>query len=300
MTSSALVSVAKLNCFYGDYQALQDVSLSLSPGEIVSILGPNGAGKTTLINTLLGKKKHYQGEVTVFGNQPGALQSKRRTGAMLQVASMPDSIKVHEYLELFQTYYPNPRPIEELIALAGLDEVIDSYSNDLSGGQSQRVLLALALSGNPELLFLDEPSVGMDIKSRRRLWDAIRSLKKEGTCIVLTTHYLEEADQLSDRILFLNKGQIQQEGTPESIKKSFSNQTISLNTDVLPELFENLSGVISVSVRDGKLHILTSDSIRTLEAIFNHQLAISDLSVTGTSLEDAFLAMDDTDSQAAA
>ena len=201
MTSSALVSVAKLNCFYGDYQALQDVSLSLSPGEIVSILGPNGAGKTTLINTLLGKKKHYQGEVTVFGNQPGALQSKRRTGAMLQVASMPDSIKVREYLELFQTYYPNPRPIEELIALAGLEEVIDSYSNDLSGGQSQRVLLALALSGNPELLFLDEPSVGMDIKSRRRLWDAIRSLKKEGTCIVLTTHYLEEADQLSDRRL---------------------------------------------------------------------------------------------------
>ena len=300
MNTSALVTVNELSAFYGDYQALDKVSLTLKPGEIVSILGPNGAGKTTLINTLLGKKKIYTGDVSVFGNKPGALASKRRTGAMLQIASMPECIKVREYIELFQTYYANPRPIDQLISLAGLDEIIDSYTTDLSGGQTQRVLLALALSGNPELLFLDEPSVGMDIKSRHRLWDAIRSLKQEGTCIVLTTHYLEEADQLSDRILFLNKGQVQQEGTPGSIKQSFSNQTVSFRTELSSELFSDLPAVSSVTLIDGKVQLLTSDAIQTVQAIFNRQLTITDLSVTGTSLEDAFLAMDETESQAAA
>ncbi len=300
MASIPLVTVSGLNCFYADYQALSDVSLTLNAGEIVSILGPNGAGKTTLINTLLGKKKIYQGEINVFGNQPGTLTSKMKTGAMLQVASIPDSIKVREYIELFQSYYPNPRPIEELITLAGLEEIIDSYSTDLSGGQSQRVLLALALCGNPKLLFLDEPSVGMDIKSRHRLWDAIRSLKAEGACIVLTTHYLEEADQLSDRIIFLNKGRIRQEGTPASIKQSFTNQFITFTTTLSPESFKSFPAVISVTTEQGKTRLLSSDAIATLEAIFNQGLSISELTVSGTSLEDAFLAMDESESQAAA
>ena len=299
MSTESILTVNSISCTYGDFQAISNVSLELKQGEIVSILGSNGAGKTTLINAMLGKKELSKGDLSVFGYAPGSMNAKRNIGAMLQIAALPDHVKVKEHLTLFRSYYGNPMSESELVSLAGLEEILESYSNELSGGQKQRVLFALALCGNPRLLFLDEPSVGMDVKSRHRLWQAMRQLKERGVCIVLTTHYLEEADQLSDRILLLDRGKIQQQGTPSSIKQSISNQTIKCSTDVPAEAFTQLDEVTSAVCTNRYCVIQTTDATTTLQAIFNANYDIQQLTVSDTSLEDVLMAMDDETDEAA-
>lgn len=289
MLSQAIAEVQNLSYSYGDFKALNDVSLSLMPGEILSILGPNGAGKTTLINTILGRKKNYEGQVRVFGNSPGALAAKRQTGAMLQVSGLPDMIKVSEHIELFQAYYPSPMAIEQVIDIAGLEAIINSRSAELSGGQKQRLLFALAICGNPRLLMLDEPTVGLDIMSRRSLWRAIENIRDEGVCVVLTTHYLEEADKLADRICMLNHGQIIREGTPDEIKRNMAHQTVSFQTDVALSEIEQLDSVVDVKVSNKQYEVASMDAVATLNSLFAKAITINNLTVANASLEEAFV-----------
>jgi ABC-2 type transport system ATP-binding protein len=202
--------------------ALRGIDLEIQPGELVALLGPNGAGKTTAVRILLGLTNQTAGRATLFGFDPKSQPAKLRRGALLQVAKVPETLRVREHIELFSSYYPAPLPIAETIAAAGLHGIEERLFGDLSGGQKQRVLFALAICGNPQLLFLDEPTVGLDVESRRSLWKHIRGFVARGGSVLLTTHYMEEADALASRIAVIGEGLIVATGTPGELKQQQS------------------------------------------------------------------------------
>ncbi len=204
---------------YGLVEALRGVDLVIQPGELVALLGPNGAGKTTAVRVLLGLVAPSSGQARVFGKDPASQEAKLQRGALLQVAKVPETLRVREHIELFSSYYPNPMPIRDTIAAAGLGGIENRLFGDLSGGQKQRVLFALAICGNPKLLFLDEPTVGLDVEARRALWARIRGFVARGGSVLLTTHYLEEADALAQRVVMIQRGLVVAEGTPDEIKE---------------------------------------------------------------------------------
>jgi ABC-2 type transport system ATP-binding protein len=203
---------------YGAIEALRGIDLTIEPGELLALLGPNGAGKTTAVRILLGLAHADSGTATIFGYAPASQQAKLRRGALLQVGKVPEILRVREHIELFSSYYPNPLPLSDVIDAAGLKGIEDRRVGVLSGGQKQRVLFALAICGNPALLFLDEPTIGLDVESRRALWGRIRYFVGNGGSVLLTTHYLDEADALANRVAVINRGRIIAEGTPAEIK----------------------------------------------------------------------------------
>ena len=211
---------------YGLHCALSSIDLSLESGKILALLGPNGAGKTTAVKLLLGLLKPSNGEVSVFGADPKEPKTRERMGAMLQSASVPEMLRVREHIDLFSSYYPRPLTLTETIARAGLERLENRYYRDLSGGEQRRLMFALAICGDPDLLFLDEPTTGLDIESRRGMWSQIRALRSAGKTVLLTTHYLEEADQLADRIVVLKRGKIAADGTPNEIKSAGHSETM--------------------------------------------------------------------------
>src|ERR1022692_3084592 len=215
MSVAELRSVTKR---YGPVEALRGIDLTIAPGELVALLGPNGAGKTTAVRILLGLAQPTSGQTTVFGRPPASHEAKLRRGALLQGAKIPETLRVREHIELFSSYYEKPMPLQETIAAAGLKGIENKLFGDLSGGQKQRVLFALAICGNPDLLFLDEPTVGLDVEARRAVWARIRGFVARGGSVLLTTHYLDEADALARRIVVINQGRIVAEGTPAEIK----------------------------------------------------------------------------------
>ena len=198
--------------------ALKNLSLCLQPGEIVALLGPNGAGKSTAVKLLMGLAAPTDGSARIFGQDPRHAPNRLRTGVMLQVGRAPETLRVREHIDLFRGYYPRPLAATDLMRIAGLGGIEDRLFGQLSGGQKQRVLFALALAGDPDLVFLDEPTVGLDIEARRSMWAEIRNLAARGKTVLLTTHHLEEADALASRIIVINKGEVVCEGTPAQIK----------------------------------------------------------------------------------
>jgi ABC-2 type transport system ATP-binding protein len=212
---ASLMSVTKT---FGTTVALRDVSLTIQPGELVALLGSNGAGKTTAVRLLLGLSAPTSGVARVFGADPRDAANRHRTGAMLQVARVPETLKVREHIHLFSGYYPDPMPTAEVIEAAGLGGIEGRKFGELSGGQKQRLLFALAICGNPDLLILDEPTVGLDVAARRGMWEQIRKFVRGGRSILLTTHYLAEADALANRIIVIDQGKVLAEGTPAEIK----------------------------------------------------------------------------------
>src|SRR5216683_1499913 len=231
---------------YGRVRGLQDFTFNVRPGELVALLGPNGAGKTTAIRLLLGLATPTSGKVSVFGGDPVNVMTHIRVGAMLQVGRVPETLRVWEHIDLFSSYYPNPLPIAETLSIAGLEDLADRKFGDLSSGQKQRVLFALGICGNPDLLFLDEPTVGLDVEARHLLWEEIRKLLGRGKTVVLTTHYLEEADALADRIAVINKGSIIAEGTPAEIKSRTAGKKIRCVTQLSVAVIRDIKGVIDV------------------------------------------------------
>src|SRR5271169_5744056 len=229
---------------YGNVSALQNVTMELRAGELLALLGPNGAGKTTLVRMLLGLASPSAGRVSVFGGDPRDSQMRARCGAMLQVGRVPETLKVREHVDLFSSYYPNPLPLAETFKIAGLEEFKDRPFGELSGGQRQRVLFGIAICGNPDLLFLDEPTVGLDVEARRLMWAQIRTLISRGKTVLLTTHYLNEADALADRILMLQQGTIVAEGTPAEIKARAIGKQIRCVSRLSLEEVRQIPGVL--------------------------------------------------------
>jgi ABC-2 type transport system ATP-binding protein len=276
---------------YGEVQALRNFNLEVRAGELTAVLGPNGAGKTTAIKLLLGLARPTSGKVSVFGADPALTETHIRVGAMLQVGRVPETLRVWEHIDLFSSYYPQPLPISEALAIAGIEKLRDRKFGDLSGGQKQRVLFALAVCGNPDLLFLDEPTVGLDVEARHLLWQEIRELLRRGKTVVLTTHYLEEADALADRIVVINKGLVMAEGTPVEIKARTAGKKIRCSTQLTTHLIRSLPGVADVHEDRGATVIHTSTPENVLRELFLRDLEISGLEVAGAGLEDAFLAL---------
>jgi len=217
--SAAAISVHGLRKSYGDYEAVRGISFEIPEGEVFGLLGPNGAGKTTTIEILEGYRRRDAGEVDVLGFDPGRAGPafRERIGVVLQQSQLWPTITVAETHRMFAGYYDRPRDVDEVIKLVGLEEKRDARVKTLSGGQKRRLDLGVALVGDPDLVFLDEPTTGFDPAARRAAWDMIRALRSLGKTILLTTHYLDEAEQLADRVAVLREGQIIREGTPAEL-----------------------------------------------------------------------------------
>jgi ABC-2 type transport system ATP-binding protein len=272
------VVVENLTKRYGEQQALRGVSFEIREGEVFSLLGPNGAGKTTTIEILEGYRRRDDGTVSVLGADPAEAPRawRGRIGVVLQSSAMYETLNVRESLALFGGYYEHPRPVDEVIALVGLQEKADVLVRKLSGGQRRRLDFGLALVGDPELIFLDEPTTGFDPAARRGAWETIRSLRALGKTILLTTHYLDEAEQLSDRVAVLREGLIVAEGRPQDLTQTPAT-----------EIRYRLNGedvVVRTEEPTRVLHELTSRALQD-----GHELEA--LEVRRPTLEDVYLTL---------
>jgi ABC-2 type transport system ATP-binding protein len=276
---------------YGDVRALRNVNFTVRAGQVVALLGPNGAGKTTTVKLLLGLIQPNSGKARVFGGDPTNPQNRMRTGAMLQVGKVPETLRVREHIDLFSSYYPTPMPLEEVLAAAGLEKLRDRKFGDLSGGQRQRTLFALAICGNPDLLFLDEPTVGLDVEARRALWEEIRRLVDRRKTVLLTTHYLEEADALADRIAVINQGEIIAEGTPAEIKAQTSGKRIRCITALSLASLRQIPGVTDAKQDREAFEIHAREAEPVIRALLARDSSLSGLEITSAGLEEAFLAL---------
>ena len=277
---------------FGQVEALKGVDLAIGTGELVAMLGPNGAGKTTSISLMLGLRRPTGGEARLFGFDPADQRARSRCGVMLQESGTTGVLTVRELVDLFRSYYPSPLPAATAIARAGLDAKAGARAATLSGGERQRLYFALAVCGDPEALFLDEPTVGMDVEGRRAVLGGIRALSAAGKTIVLTTHYLEEADQLAGRIIVIDRGVVIADATPREIKSRIPSKRISFNTGatVSDATFRGLP-VQNLEVADHRVRLLSNEPELVLKALFERGVAVRDLEVTGADLEEAFLSL---------
>jgi ABC-2 type transport system ATP-binding protein len=287
----AIVQLLDATKTFGRVKALRGVSITVKRGELVGLLGPNGAGKTTAISLMLGLRRPTTGRALLFGLDPMDLRARSRTGVMLQESGIPLTLKVREVVELFRTYYPNPLPTDTVIEMAGLGEFQEKLVKNLSGGQRQRVYFALAICGDPEALFLDEPTVGLDTATRRSFWDQVRLFKQRGKSIVLTTHYLDEADALADRVVVIDHGLIVAEDSPEAIRALVPGKKVTFQwPGVTAESLESLP-VEGLVIEGARVSFLTSDPEQVLRTLFGRGAPITDLEVAGAGLEEAVLVL---------
>jgi ABC-2 type transport system ATP-binding protein len=276
---------------YDDELAVRDISLDIGPGGVIALLGPNGAGKTTTVRLLIGLAAPTAGSVRLFGGNPRSMASRQRIGAMLQVAKVPETLRVREHVDLFRSYYPAPLPAAEVFAAAGLDGLEDRKFGDLSGGQRQRVLFALAICGDPEMLFLDEPTLGFDVEARRSFWEQIRGFVARGRTVLLTTHYLDEADALADRIVVIDHGSVIADGTPAEIKQRVSGRRIRCTTKLAEADLRAIPGVTEVRYDHGNVELVASATESVVRELLWSDDSLSNLEVAGIQLEEAFLAL---------
>ncbi|MED1204454.1 ABC transporter ATP-binding protein [Heyndrickxia acidicola] len=286
-----IVSVKNVSKMFHGKKAVDDVSFSIKQGEVTAILGPNGAGKSTTIHMLLGLVHPSEGEVALFGQRPDLKEVREKIGIMLQEVSVMPGLKVSELLDLVRHYYPEPLAMEDLVRLTGLTESdLKTMAEKLSGGQKRRLSFALALAGNPDLIVLDEPTVGMDTIARKYFWDTIHALAHQGKTIIFTTHYLEEADDTAGRILLFKEGRMIEDGSPEQIKAKLKKKTISFIVDpsVSLEAFLKVSGVKHIFRRNGRVIIHTDDTDRILYLLFEEKIGARDIQIESGKLEEAF------------
>jgi len=288
---SVVASLEGVDKNYGEVRALKGVNFRVHAGELVALLGPNGAGKTTAVKLLLGLLQPNAGKVRVLGGDPTNPENRMRTGAMLQVGRVPETLRVREHIDLFSSYYQNPMPAAAVLAAAGLEKLSERKFGDLSGGQRQRVLFALAICGNPDLLFLDEPTVGLDVEARRMLWEEIRQLVASGKTVLLTTHYLQEADALADRVAVINKGEIVAEGTPAEIKAQTAGKRIRCITTLTMDVLRGIPGVTEVKEDREAFELHTPAAEPVLRELLARDARLSGLEVSAAGLEEAFLAL---------
>jgi ABC-2 type transport system ATP-binding protein len=273
---------------YGNVVALDGIDLSIHRGEVLALLGPNGAGKSTSIGLLLGLIRADSGTASLFGRDPQDIQARRRIGVMLQSASLPPTLKLRELLTVTASYYPEPRGIAECAALAGITDLMGRKYADLSGGQQRRAQFAMALVGRPEILFLDEPTVGMDVASRQSLWSSIRTLVAGGCAVVLTTHYLEEAEALADRVCVVARGKVISEGSVDALRAHVAVRRVRCVTRTDIATVSAWPGVASVELQHGRLSLATADAESVVRRLLAADEGLSELEVQRAGLAEAF------------
>lgn len=276
---------------YGKITALDGVDLQIRSGEVLALLGPNGAGKTTAISMMLGLQQPDAGHVELFGGEPQSMESRRRIGVMMQEVFLARELKVRELVNNFASYYPDAYEPDEVLELTNTASLANQYYGKLSGGQMRQVQFAIAMCGRPSLLFLDEPTVGLDVQARQTLWDTLRHFIGRGCSILLTTHYLDEAEALADRVIVLANGRIVSTGSVTEITKLVATRAIKCTTTLAVETVSAWPGVASVKLEGGKLSI--SANHEHVEDVVRELLVtdrkLSDLEVSRAGLEEAFL-----------
>jgi len=291
------ISVRDLRYSYNGLYAVDGINFNVSQGEIFGLLGPNGAGKTTTTEILVGLKKGGEGEVRVLDLDPrvDAKDLKSRIGAQLQTPALFDKLTVYELISLFASFYPHPLPIHEVIEMVGLTDKKKSLAKKLSGGQLQRLSVGLALISNGEIIFLDEPTTGLDPQSRRNLWDVIEKIKSEGRTIFLTTHYMDEAEKLCDRVAIIDKGKIIAIGTPrELIQIHFEEQALEFNirANQIDTVKNILPPTARLELEDERATVYTKEVPETIKALLSlsdNGFELAQFTVRSATLEDVFL-----------
>jgi ABC-2 type transport system ATP-binding protein len=290
------IEVADLRKSYGSTQAVRGISFTVAEGEVFAMLGPNGAGKTTTVEILEGFRRRDGGKVSVLGHDPatGDRRLKEQLGIVLQTTGVDPYLTVAETVDMFRGYYPKPRSLDEVLKLVGLEEKRDSRVTKLSGGQRRRLDVAIALAGDPALLFLDEPTTGFDPGARRNAWETIKGLSDLGKTIFLTSHAMDEVQYLADRVVVISAGQVVAEGTPDTLAGRQKQTTMVRFRLAAPvELPESLR--VSSKVDGAEVEIETADPTRTLFDLtswaMQKNVALEGLEVTRPSLEDVYLAI---------
>ena len=296
---SSAIEITGLRKRYGALVAVDGIDLTVRSGEVFAVLGPNGAGKTTAVEIMEGYRSRDAGEVRVLGHDPARRDRAllEQVGIVLQTNGVERYLNVRETLDLYRGYYPHPRPTAEVLRLVGLEEKAGARVRTLSGGQRRRLDLGIALCGDPTLLFLDEPTTGFDPSARRQAWDVVKNLTGEGRTVLLTTHFMDEAAYLADRLAILHRGRIVAEGTPSQIAARGSDASVVRVR--LPATVPDLPPEIAAAERmvhpGGVLEVRTTDPTRLLHTLtgwaLEHGVALDELSLTRPSLEDAYLAL---------
>ncbi|MHB1127051.1 MAG: ABC transporter ATP-binding protein [Bacillota bacterium] len=292
------IVVSGLYKSYGTVKAVDGISFKVAAGEIFGMLGPNGAGKSTTVEILIGLRRRDSGDVSVLGLDPQRQprQLKGKIGVQLQTPALYPRLTVREMVDLFASFYPNPANVDDVISMVSLEEKSRVQTKDLSGGQMQRLAIAVAMASNGDVVFLDEPTTGLDPQARRSLWDVILDLKRRGKTVFLTTHYMDEAERLCDRVAVVDHGRIIAEGSPkELIDAHFREQAVAF---VEPELIgdphlNDLPGVRRVHVEEECITLYSTEAAQTIAQLMDYAaqkgLGINDITVRRSTLEDVFL-----------
>ena len=274
---------------YGALAAVDGLDLSIRRGELLALLGPNGAGKSTAIGLLLGLLRPDAGQAVLFGRDPQSIAARRHIGVMLQSAQLPPTLRVGELLRLTASYYPAPRAPDETARLAGIGDLLGRPYGKMSGGQQRRVQFALALCGRPALLFLDEPTVGMDIEARSALWAAIRTLVGEGCAVLLTTHYLEEAQALADRVCVMARGRAIHEGSVEALRARIAQRRIRCRSALDIDALRGWPEVSDARHEGEHLALVTPQAEVLVRRLLAADPTLSELEVMRAGLAEAFV-----------
>jgi ABC-2 type transport system ATP-binding protein len=282
-----LASAFSVGRTYRSVNALHDVSLTVGAGELVGLLGPNGAGKTTLLNLLTGVRRPTSGRVELFGGDPTRAENRRRIGVTPQETGLPATLRVGECVDLVAAHFPDPLPRIGLLERFGLADLARRQTGGLSGGQRRRLAVALAFVGRPSLVFLDEPTTGLDVSARHALWEGIRAFHADGGTVLLTSHYLEEIEALAKRVVVLGEGRVLADDTVDAIRARVGVRRVSLRVRELPPL----PGVLHQSHVDGRTDLLTTDADQLVRDLVAKGVAFNDLEIRPTSLEEAFLTL---------
>jgi len=288
MSQPSLARLQEAHKKFGSIAALDGFSFEVNRGELVSLLGRNGAGKSTAISLLLGLQRPDQGSAMLFDEEPQSIEARRRIGIMMQETNLPAVMKPRELIAQVASYYPHPYDVSAVIERLALESLADRPYGKLSGGQKRQVQFAMAIVGRPELLFLDEPTVGLDTHAREALWRVVRELIHEGCSIVLTTHYIEEAEALANRVAVISHGRLVASGTVDEIRSHVSRKNILCRTSLSLGELQSWPEVLQVSANSGRQDIVTQNAEAVLRRLLAADAGVSDVEVRRAGLGEAF------------